>query len=75
MLVISKLVCLVAVLVYQVSALANLEEVFAWKELSFVWPNEDVKNNAIRTGSYNPADSFPLGMSVWRNKLFLTFPR
>lgn len=75
MLVTLKHLWLAAVLVYQVSALANLEEVFAWKELSFVWPNEDVKNNAIQTGRYNPADTFPLGMSIWKNKLFLTFPR
>lgn len=68
-------VCLVAVLVYQVAALANLEEVFAWKDLSFVWPNEDVKNNAIKNGNYVPGNSFPLGIHPWKNKMFLTIPR
>jgi len=68
-------ICLAAVLVYQVSALANLEEVFAWKELSFVWPSEDVKNDVLKSGSYIPANNLPLGIDRWKNKLFVTIPR
>ncbi|XP_066158025.1 protein yellow [Euwallacea fornicatus] len=70
-----KQVFLAAVLVYQVSALANLEEVFAWKELSFVWPSDEFRANAIKSGDYVPENNLPLGIEKWKNKLFITVPR
>ncbi|XP_030753269.1 protein yellow [Sitophilus oryzae] len=61
--------------VYQANALAELEEVFAWKELTFDWPNEDAKNAAIKDGEYVPENNLPLGLDRWKNKLFVTVPR
>ncbi|KAL1494889.1 hypothetical protein ABEB36_010404 [Hypothenemus hampei] len=60
---------------HQVSALANLEEVFAWKELSFAWPSEEVHNAALKDGDYVPGNNLPLGLDRWKNKLFVTVPR
>ncbi|CAH1122189.1 unnamed protein product [Ceutorhynchus assimilis] len=70
-----KSLILIAFLAYEASCLANLEEVFAWKELSFAWPNEETKNAAIKNGEYVPAHNLPLGLDRWKNKLFVTVPR
>jgi len=57
------------------AAAATLEEVFSWKEVSFVWPNDETKENAIKSGDYIPANNLPLGLARWKNKLFVTVPR
>lgn len=57
------------------SLAAELDELFAWKELEFTWPNEAVKQDAIKKGAYIPENNLPLGMAVWRDKLFVTVPR
>lgn len=65
----------VAFLAYQVSALASLDEVFTWNQLSFAWPSEEAKANAIKDGDYIPSHNLPLGLDRWKNKLFVTIPR
>ncbi|ERL92756.1 protein yellow [Dendroctonus ponderosae] len=70
-----KCFVLVAFFGCQVAALANLEKVFAWKELTFSWPNEDAENVALKNGDYVPKNNLPLGLDRWRNKLFVTIPR
>lgn len=70
-----KSLVFIAVLVYKTNALANLDEVFAWKELPFVWPNEDARNAAIKDGDYVPENNLPLGLDRWKDKLFVTIPR
>ncbi|CAH1156186.1 unnamed protein product [Phaedon cochleariae] len=54
---------------------AELKEIFAWKEVSFNWPSEDVKNNALKAMEYIPEHNLPLGLERWKNKLFVTVPR
>lgn len=53
----------------------KLEEKFSWKELEFNWPSEEVKQEAIRSGKYVESNNLPLGLDVWKNKLFITVPR
>lgn len=47
----------------------RLEEVFRWKEVEFEWPDGVVQKG------YKSANNLPLGLDVWRNKLFITVPR
>lgn len=54
---------------------AELDELFAWNELTFNWPNEQVKQDFIQKGSYIPANNLPLGIARWKDKLFVTVPR
>ena len=56
-------------------ASCKLEEKFSWKELDFAWPSEDVKQEALKTGRYIESHNLPLGLDVWKNKLFITVPR
>lgn len=53
----------------------NLEEKYAWSELKFDWPSKEAEQEAITSGRYVPANNLPLGIEVWRDKLFVTVPR
>lgn len=54
---------------------AKLEEKFKWKEVSYAWPSEQAKEEAITSGRYKPENNLPLGLEVWKDKLFITVPR
>lgn len=54
---------------------AKLQEKFRWKEVSYAWPNEASKEDAIKSGRYQPENNLPLGLEVWKDKLFITVPR
>uniref|UniRef100_A0A1B0CTX4 Secreted protein n=1 Tax=Lutzomyia longipalpis TaxID=7200 RepID=A0A1B0CTX4_LUTLO len=47
----------------------RLEEVFRWKEVEYEWPD------GVIAKDYKGANNLPLGLDVWRNKLFITVPR
>lgn len=53
----------------------KLQEKFSWKELEFAWPSEEAKQEAIKSGSYVIENNLPLGLDVWKDKLFITVPR
>lgn len=53
----------------------KLEERFSWKELDFAWPSEEAKQEAIKSGKYIESHNLPLGLEVWKDKLFITVPR
>lgn len=53
----------------------KLEEKYSWKELDFAWPSEEAKQKAIRSGRYIENHNLPLGLEVWKNKVFITVPR
>ncbi|RZC33575.1 yellow-c [Asbolus verrucosus] len=54
---------------------AKLDEVFAWNELSFAWPSDEIREKALNSGDYVPANNLPLGLDRWKDKLFVTVPR
>jgi hypothetical protein len=54
---------------------ARLDEKFAWQELKFDWPSEEIKNEAIKSGRYIESHNLPLGLEVWKDKMFVTVPR
>ncbi|XP_049287330.1 protein yellow isoform X2 [Anopheles funestus] len=53
----------------------KLKEKFKWREVSFAWPSEDVKREALDSGKYIVHNNLPLGLERWRDKLFITVPR
>lgn len=53
----------------------KLEEKYVWKELEFAWPSEEVKQEAIKSGRYIESHNLPLGLEVWKDKMFITVPR
>lgn len=54
---------------------AKLKEKFRWKEVSYAWPSESAKEEAITSGRYKPENNLILGLDVWKDKLFITVPR
>lgn len=53
----------------------KLDQKFLWKELEFEWPSEQAKRQALDSGSYIVENNLPLGLDIWKNKLFITVPR
>lgn len=53
----------------------KLEQKYQWQELQFAWPSEEMKQEALRTGRYKVENNLPLGLDVWKDKLFITVPR
>lgn len=56
-------------------AATKLEERYIWNEIDYEWPSQQVKNEQLQTGRYIPENNLPLGLEIWRNKLFVTVPR
>lgn len=54
---------------------ASLLEKFIWKKMDFAYPDERSRQLAIASGEYVPENSLPVGIEIWRNKLFVTIPR
>lgn len=70
---------LVSVLVFVVCAKFSLagvlQEKFAWKEVDYAWESETQKEEATTSGRYIVSNNLPLGLDVWKDKLFITVPR
>ncbi|XP_032664541.1 protein yellow-like isoform X2 [Odontomachus brunneus] len=54
---------------------APLLERFAWQKLDFSFPDERSRQLAIASGEFVPENCLPVGIEIWRNKLFVTVPR
>lgn len=70
-----KLLLATAAIAASTVSAIKLQERFAWQELEYDWPSAEAKQQAIDSGVYIPANNLPLGMDVWRDKLFITVPR
>lgn len=53
----------------------KLQEKFAWKELDFAWPSAEAKQEAIKSGRYIESHNLPLGLDIYKNRVFITVPR
>lgn len=53
----------------------NFIDKFKWRDVEFVWPSDDVRQEALLNGKYVPSNNLPLAFDVWRDKIFLTVPR
>lgn len=53
----------------------RLREVFSWRQVDFAFPDQRTRQAAIESGLYVQANNLPLGLEVWRDRLFITVPR
>lgn len=58
-----------------VSAQNRLQERYNWRQLDWVFPNQQIRDRMIATGEYVPTNGLPVGIERWQNKLFVTVPR
>ncbi|KAI5703636.1 hypothetical protein M8J75_014285 [Diaphorina citri] len=56
-------------------SLEKLQQVFQWRALDFEYPSEEIRQYAKFTKDFVPENNLPVGIEVWRNKLFVTVPR
>ncbi len=53
---------------------SKLEEVFSWKIMDFDFPTTEAREKAIKSKNFIPENNQPLGLAIWKNKLFVSFP-
>lgn len=66
-------VCAVFYIEYSLATI--LQEKFAWKEVDYAWESDSQREEAVTSGRYIVENNLPLGLDVWRDKLFITVPR
>lgn len=52
-----------------------MELVYAWPTIDFEFDNIDARDKAIFEGDYIAENNLPLGLEVWRDKVFITLPK
>lgn len=53
----------------------KLQEHFEWNILDYEYPTEKARIQALKTGRLIPENSLPVGMELWRDKVFVSVPR
>lgn len=53
----------------------NLRVAYHWKQVDFNYPNAAARANAISLGAFIPENVIPVGLEVYKTRLFLTLPR
>lgn len=74
-LVLASVACLALLTVPVNSLNEKLKEVFHWNYVDYAWQNPGVKEASLASGEFVPANNLPLGLEVWKDKLFITIPR
>jgi hypothetical protein len=67
--------CSIIVLSLRIVTGGVLDVIFEWKELDFAYPNSRARQQAVESQSFIPSNNVPVGLEVWKNKLFITVPR
>lgn len=62
-------------LVPVVQANDNLRVAYQWKQVDFNYPNAAARANAIQSGAFVPENVIPVGLEVYKQRLFMTLPR
>ncbi|KMQ98416.1 protein yellow [Lasius niger] len=48
---------------------------YAWSTIDFEFDSIEARDNAIFDGDYVAENNLPLGLDVWRDKIFITLPK
>ncbi|BFZ09588.1 hypothetical protein BsWGS_12627 [Bradybaena similaris] len=57
------------------AALYDGEVVYSWLTVPFDWPSEEVKNQSLADGRYDPTHNFISGVKTYKGEVYLTVPR
>lgn len=69
------LVVCVAMAALAPCAVAELREVFSWKQVDFNFSNESMREEAIKSGAFKPAEALPLGVAYYGGRVFVSLPK
>lgn len=48
---------------------------FTWGQIDLEYPDQESKRLAISNGAFIPINNLPLGLEVWKNKMFISLPQ
>lgn len=68
-------IIMMSVMASLVSANDNLSVAYEWKELDFAYRSAQDRADAITSGEFLAANVIPVGLEVFKHRLFLTLPR
>lgn len=66
---------LFALMVTSVMANDNLRVAYQWKQIDFEYPNIEERQAAITNLTFIQENVIPVGLEVYKNRLFITLPR
>jgi hypothetical protein len=66
---------LLALLVSGAVANDNLKVVYQWKQIDFEFESVQKRQEDIQNGNFIQENVIPIGLEVYKNRLFLTLPR
>ncbi|XP_046466135.1 yellow-h isoform X1 [Neodiprion pinetum] len=52
-----------------------MEQIYSWRTVDFEFDSELSRQRAIDAGHYELENALPLGIEIWKDKIFLTLPR
>ncbi|VVC35640.1 Six-bladed beta-propeller, TolB-like,Major royal jelly protein/protein yellow [Cinara cedri] len=53
----------------------GLKDRFTWNQIDIEYPDRESKRNALKTGKFIPINNLPLGLEIWKNKMFISLPQ
>lgn len=53
----------------------KLQELFSWRAVDYAYPNEQLRQRDLLTKRFVPENNLPVGIEIWRDKLFVSVPR
>lgn len=53
----------------------HLKVDYQWKQIDFEYPSEVERQTAIKSKNFIQENVIPVGLEVYKNRLFLTLPR
>lgn len=53
----------------------RLKVEFEWKQIDFEYPTVEDRQAAIQSGNFIQENVIPVGLEVYKNRLFITLPR
>ncbi|XP_065209990.1 protein yellow-like [Planococcus citri] len=54
---------------------STFEEVVSWKQIDIEYPTKKARDAAIKSGRFVAENNLPLGLHVFRSKIFVTLPK
>lgn len=54
---------------------SHFQVAFRWKIIDLVFKNNKHKANLVNSNKFIPENNLPLGIGVWRDKIFVSFPK
>ncbi|KAJ8678875.1 hypothetical protein QAD02_014662 [Eretmocerus hayati] len=53
----------------------SMQLAYQWKTVDFEFDSEEDRRSLIYSGTFVPENNLPLGLEIWRDKIFVSLPR